>query len=171
MFVERFCTLRACRVMRVTIITKAQIHTKEYIMQRTRKRHIVFFMTLVLVISLNVVTLQSAVAGSNGQQIQVQLRTPGLPDQIVRLVVKGTNNAGNYVVFNSWPYSNPAGTAGWWWKGLVGIEATNNRTGITSKCIAQSIPQTQASNWVYITINPEANTCTCSAQNCACWCR
>ncbi len=140
-------------------------------MKKIHKFYIVFLMTLVLVVSLTVIPLQSAVAGSNGQQIQVQLKTPGLPDQIVHLVVKGTNQTGNYAVFDRWPYSNPAGTAGWWWNGLVGIEATNNRTGITSKCIAQSIPQRQTSNWVYITINPEANTCTCSAKNCACWCR
>ncbi len=136
---------------------------------RKQRRYIVFLTTLVILILSSTILLQPVLAGSNGQQIQVQLTT--YPDQIVHLIVKGTNQYNNYVVYDRWPYANPAGTAGWWWKGLVGITTTSNLTGITSNCIAQSIPTSQGSNWVTVTINPTANTCTCNASGCACWCR
>lgn len=130
-------------------------------MRRSKMMQTVGFAMLVFVIVLSIgLTPKLAFAGSNGQQVMIQVDSGSLAAfrHFKYITVQGTNQSGQKVSYytGSGAFTqNPYQVHGWWWKGQIGIwgmaEHADGRSGLFVCYL--NVPINQASDWTKLTLH------------------
>lgn len=105
---------------------------------------VVLGLTLLLGLLFGLANVESAAAGSNGQQLKVNVGCTWSSVTITGRNQYGQNATWRAVNSSFLPCTRlTVSTSGWWWVGYVTITRTNP----TRTCVVY-VPQSQSGNWV-----------------------